>query len=270
MLAILPLVATNPGRLYLHIIRFMNWSHIKRFKKHKAVAHCKDIPNNLTAFRQQWKGVSGIYKITFLPFRMFTYYGSSSDIGMRFKYHYFNGPKQNNFLGLFLRVFGWNNFSITVVEVCPRVDLFNRENWYLSRFQPLLNVMTKAGMQPVLTGLSSLTRAKISAALIGRTDSEARRAKKSRAQKGALNAFYGKGPGIRALDKAAEMAGTRVYAYSVDNFTLVNGKPFRSIRSTASALPVSHGTLPSKLDTAKPFKGYYYFTTPQAVRPKNK
>jgi len=171
MLAILPFVVTFPGRLYQHILRFLNWSHIQRFKKHKAVAHCNDIPNSLTAFRRQWKEVSGIYKITFIPFRMLTYYGSFSDLGIRFKYHYSNGPKQNNFLGLFLRVFGWNNISITVVEVCPRVDLFNRKIWYLSRFQPLLNVLMKAGMQPVLTGLSSLTRAKISAALLGRTNS---------------------------------------------------------------------------------------------------
>jgi len=51
---------------------------------------------------------NGIYKITFLPFRIFTYYGSSSNpnLGMRFQYHYFNGPKQGNFIGLFLRVFG--------------------------------------------------------------------------------------------------------------------------------------------------------------------
>lgn len=269
-LAGLPFIATDPGKLYQHIIRFTSWPQLQLFKKHRALAHCNNVPDNLTDFRRKWKGVSGIYKITFLPFRMFTYYGSSSDLGMRFKYHYFNGAKQNNFLGLFLRVFGWNNFSITVVERCSREDLFTRENWYLSRFQPLLNVLMSAGMQPVSTGHSLLTRAKISAALLGRTDSEETRTKKSKSQMGALNAFYGKGPGIKALDKAAEMAGTKVYAYSADNFTLVNDKPFRSVRSTADVLPVSHGTLPTKLDTGKPFKGYYYFTSPQLVRPNNK
>lgn len=121
MLAILPLVATNPGRLYLHIIRFMNWSHIKRFKKHKAVAHCKDIPNNLTAFRQQWKGVSGIYKITFLPFRMFTYYGSSSDIGTRFKYHYFNGPKQSKKI-IFFSVTFLDYFCVYLVGIISQLQ----------------------------------------------------------------------------------------------------------------------------------------------------
>jgi len=93
-----------------------------------SVDHCRDIPNNILSFRNKWNGVSGIYKITFLPFRLFTYYGSSSDLGMRFKYHYYNGAKQRNFLGLFLKTFGWTNFAITVIEVCPKDILGVREN----------------------------------------------------------------------------------------------------------------------------------------------
>jgi group I intron endonuclease len=258
-MAILPFVVTEPGKIYQ--IRFIGWPFIQRFKKHKALDHCSDVPNNLTAFRGKWKRVSGIYKITFLPFRIFTYYGSSSDMGMRFKYHYFNGPKQTNFLGLFLQVFGWNNFSITVVEVCRREDLFTRENWYLARYQPLLNVLMKAGMQSTSSGLSLLTRAKISAALTGRIDSERTRAKKSKIQIGALNPFFGKGPGIKALDKAAEMAGTKVYAYYADTFTLVNNKPFRSLRSTSKSLPISDNTLTKKIDTGKPWLLLLFSTT---------
>jgi hypothetical protein len=30
---------------------------IQRFKKHKAVDHCKDLPTNLAAFRRKWNGV---------------------------------------------------------------------------------------------------------------------------------------------------------------------------------------------------------------------
>lgn len=85
---------------------------------------------------------------------------------------------------------------------------------------------------------------------------------------GNLNPFYGKGPGIKALDLAAEKSGTKVYVYDVETFTLVNGKPFRSLRMTANAMPVAEGTLPKKLDTGKQFKGYYYFTSPQLVSPK--
>lgn len=79
-------IIKEPGNVYRHIVRYMNWPKIERFKKHKALAHCKDVPNSILSFRQVWKGVSGIYKITFLPFRLFSYYGSSVDLGSRFKY----------------------------------------------------------------------------------------------------------------------------------------------------------------------------------------
>lgn len=262
-----PLVIINTGKLYHHILRYTSWPHIQRFKKHKAVAHCTNVPDNLACFRRTWNGVSGIYKITFLPFRMFTYYGSSSNLGMRFKYHYFNGAKQGNFLGLFLRVFGWTKFSITLVELCSREDLFVRETWYLSRFQPLLNVLMSAGVRTVSTGMSLLTRSKISASLQGHKDSEITRIIKSKSRRGDLNPFFGKGLGIAALNKAAEMAGTKVYVYSADNFAFVN--LFRSIRSTCNAMPISYGTLVSKVDTGKSFKGYYYYTSPSKARNKS-
>ena len=116
-------VLKEPGNMYRHIIRYISWPYIERFKKHKALAHCGDVPKNILSFRKAWKRVSGIYKITFLPFRLFSYNGSSVDLGDRFKYHYYNGPKQNNFipagrLGLFLKVFGWPFFSITVIKTC--------------------------------------------------------------------------------------------------------------------------------------------------------
>lgn len=256
-----PFIATDAGILYRHILRYKSWPHIQRFKKHKSIAHCNNVPNNLSSFRKRWNNVSAIYKITFLPFRIFTYYGSSSNLGIRFKYHYFNGAKQRNFLGLFLNVFGWDNFSITVVEICPHKQRFCRENWYLSRFQPMLNVLMSANVRAVSTSISLLTRSKISAALTGSKDSEITRAKKSESRIGNLNPFFSKGPGTVALDKAVEMTGKKVYVYNTDNFTFVNC--FRSLRSTCKTIPISHGTLPSKLNTGKPFKGYYYYTNPQ-------
>ena len=188
---------------------------------------------------------------------------------MRFKYHYFNGPYQYNFLGMFLKVFGWANFSITVIETCSRDMLPERENWYLLTFKPLLNVLTKNSAYPRVTGtMSLLTRSKISATLTGRKDTDATRAKKSASRMGSLNPFFGIGPGIKAVEAAAELSGTKVYAYDVNSFTLVNNKPFRSIRKAAEAMPISTVTLASKLDTGKPFKGYYYYRTPQTAAPK--
>ena len=88
---------------------------------------------------------------------------------------------------------------------------------------------------------------------------------------GSLNPFFGIGPGIKAVEAAAELSGTKVYVYDVNSFTLVNNKPFRSIRKAAEAMPISTVTLASKLDTGKPFKRYYYYSgraTPQTAAPK--
>jgi hypothetical protein len=187
-LALTPFVSTDPGKLFRHVLRFTSWSSIQRFKKHKALAHCRDVPNNINSFRKPWIGVSGVYKITFLPFRLFSYYGSSTDLGNRLKYHYYSGPKQENFLGLFLKVFGWSCFSITIVETCSRDQVTVRENWYLLTFQPLLNVLMSASIDPrVPFAQSLLTRSKISATLTGRKDSDETRSRKSIAQLGAKN-----------------------------------------------------------------------------------
>lgn len=258
----IPFLATKPGRLYRHIIRFKSWPIIIHFKKHKAIDHCQNVPIDLLRFRIKWNGVRGIYKITFLPFRLFTYYGSSVNLGQRFKYHYFITPKSNNFLGLFIKVFGWSCFSITVIETCTVSALRERENWYLSIFCPLLNVMIIA-YGPRQTTLSNLTRSKISISLTNRKDSDETRRRKSESRTGNRHPLFGIGIPKEVLDKAAEVNGTKIYVYDARTFSLVNNTPFRSIRLTAKNMPIGARTLPNKLDTGKPFKGFYYYTSPQ-------
>jgi hypothetical protein len=52
-------------------------------------------------FQRKWLNTSGIYKITFLPLMVFSYYGFSQIIREKIKYHYYNKNKQNKFSGLF-------------------------------------------------------------------------------------------------------------------------------------------------------------------------
>jgi hypothetical protein len=40
-------VIKEPGKVYRHVIRYKSWPKIERFKKHKALAHCKDVPNSI-------------------------------------------------------------------------------------------------------------------------------------------------------------------------------------------------------------------------------
>jgi group I intron endonuclease len=261
---------SRESKLYAHIIRFKSWPGLNRFKKHKAVDHCRNVDRDLTSFRRKWKGKGGIYKITYLPCRLFTYVGRTTDFASRFKYHYFNSSKQTNFLGTFLNAFGWRCFSITILEVMTPDKLIQREDWYLSTFKPLLNVETSNAGRLLMSssGPSSLTRSKISMTMMGKKDSDATRAKKSIAMTGVNNPFYGIGPGKKASDLAAELSGTKVYAYDLATFSLVNGKPFRSIRDTAKSMPISDSTLATRLNSGKVFKGYYYYTSEQTAPPK--
>lgn len=114
---------------------------------------------------------------------------------------------------------------------------------------------------------SAITRARISAALMGHIESKETRERKSIAHLGMKNPFFGKSLPQHILDAAAIKAGTVVYVYDVATFTLVNNIPFRSLRATANRMPISDSTLPTKLNTSKPFKGYYYFTNPQTIQP---
>lgn len=47
-----------------------------------------------------------------------------------------------------------------------------------------------------------------------------------------MNHRFGKPLPIQVLDAAAEVNGQKVYAYDAVTFTLINGVPFRSLRST--------------------------------------
>jgi hypothetical protein len=79
------------------VIKNHSWSYLEKNKKHKSRDHCKDFMPLHSVYQKKWKNISGIYKITYLPNRLFTYYGSSKNIGQRIKYHFYNGAKYKIF-----------------------------------------------------------------------------------------------------------------------------------------------------------------------------
>ena len=151
-------IKSNPSAIYNAsgvVIKKKSWPFFQRFKKHTSLDHYKKSSSALTLvpgwgqgpeeknflkFRTKWNGRSGIYKLTFLPCKLFTYYGSSKNLGLRLKYHSYNTSKENTFLALFIKTFGWDSFALTVVEEVPVYSLEERENWYLQIFMPLLNM----------------------------------------------------------------------------------------------------------------------------------
>lgn len=243
------------------ILKYRTWSFIERYKKHVYVDHCPNFVKNHNIFQKKWKNKSGIYKITFLPCRLFTYYGSSNNIGRRIKYHYYNTGKQHTFLGNFVKLFGWSAFSVTLIEECNIDKLQEREDWYLNKFKPLLNYMTKSYSDiRKIKKMSILTKWKISNSLKGKVHSLEAKKGMSLSRSGKNNYYYGKRLDSRTLSAAQKVKGKLIYVYSEKNKYLINNAPFISMRETAKYLPINPGTLKRKLDTGIPFKGYYYYS----------
>ena len=132
---------------------------------------------------------------------------------------------------------------------------------------PLLNIQIRSNADPRKTGRSAITKPKISQSLLGRKLTEATRLKMSLIKTGATNNFFGKSLPTATLDAAAAVNGTKVYAYDSETFSLVNGKLFRSLRSTIKMLLITMYKSSLVLDTGLAHKGYYYFTTPQLSKP---
>ena len=116
--------------------------------------------------------------------------------------------------------------------------------------------------------LFKLTKLKISKSLLNKGPmSLETKQKMSMSKTGKLNDWYGKTLHKNHLDAAAELKGTQVYVYKQDSFELINNKPFRSIREAVKHLPISANTLIKILDSGLPFKGFYYFSTAQMLKP---
>lgn len=243
-----------------------SWTYVEKFKKHISVDHCRDMIKYHSVYQKKWKNISGIYKITYLPNKLFTYYGSSKNIGARLKYHYYLGKNQNNYLGLFLNTFGWSSFSFTLIKQCSEDELKTREDWYLYRFKPLLNYLTFSYRDPrKLQVVSPITKIKISTALKGKLMSLETKKKMSASKSGSKNFYFGKKLHSFTLLAAQKSRGKTIYVYNENDLSLVNNNPFISIRETAKNLLISPSTLVKKWDSGIAFRGYYYYSKPLVV-----
>lgn len=166
-----------------------------------------------------------------------------------------------------MKKFGWSNFSVSVIEKCDPLKLQDKENWYLKRYIPLLNTLEESYIQNQPWIKSDFTRLKISQSLSGKKLSNSTREKMSQSRLGEKNQYWNKSLPKLTLDAAAAILGKPIYVYKEKDFELVNGKPFRSIREAVRYLPISQATLPKKLDSNKPFKGYYYYTSAKICKP---
>jgi group I intron endonuclease len=231
------------SNLYNLILSETKWPYINKIKKHKSLDHYRTFHLNPALFYNKWKGISGIYKITYLNCKFFTYYGSSKNLGSRLKYHYYTTPKMQSFLGLFLNLFTWKSFSITIIETCSPNLLKSRENWYLNKFKPLLNMNMESYINSNKTNsLNIFTKLKISNSLKGKTHNELTKLKMSNSKKGVNNPNYLIGPSKNTLEAAVKILGKKIYVYD-KNLNFINNAPFNSFREASNYTKISRNTL---------------------------
>lgn len=113
----------------------------------------KVVYNNVRALKdiilEKNKDKFGIYMFTNIKTNDF-YIGQSKNLYNRFR-NYFNfayiiGLNNNNSrIGRAITKYGYENFSLTILEYCDKLDLTEREQFYFYILKPVYNIFKTAG-----------------------------------------------------------------------------------------------------------------------------
>lgn len=156
---------------------------------------------------EESKGKSGIYMFTNKKTNDF-YIGQSKNLYNRFR-NYYNPAyitglnDKNSRIGRAIIKYGYENFSLTILEYCDKSILTEREQFYFDTLKPVYNILKTAGVYVDVFTHTDDTKTKISNALkgvnagensywYGRSRSEETKQKMSLKQAGENNALFGK------------------------------------------------------------------------------
>jgi len=128
-----------------------------------------DLVINKRKIFKENKDKSGIYRFTnLLNGKM--YIGSSSNLSSRFRKHlnlnYISQHKNELSISRAIIKYGYDNFSLEILEFCEVSNLLKREQFYLNLLEPVYNIAKVAGSNLGFKH-SKESRAKISKALKG-------------------------------------------------------------------------------------------------------
>lgn len=113
------------------------------------------------------KGKSGIYMFTNKVTKDF-YIGQSKNLYNRFL-NYFNPSylkrTKNSIIGRAILKYGYEKFSLSILEYCNKADLTAREQYYFNKLKPVYNIFKIAGAYADSFTHTEQTKKKISEAL---------------------------------------------------------------------------------------------------------
>ena len=185
--------------------------------------------------------------------------------------------------------YGYENFSVAILEYCDKSDLTVREQYYLDKFNPQYNILKIAGSSLGFKQ-SEVTKEKISkafkgiyigdkSALFGRTHTEETKKKMSLSRTGENNPLYGKTHSVdskelmrqkalgrkhssETIDKMSKTHGNTVNIYekcSSEGFKLIGS--FVSARRAAKFLDMSGSTVIRYMQSGGVYKDRYKFSS---------
>ena len=117
------------------------------------------------------KGKSGIYMFTNKQTND-SYIGQSKNLYNRFR-NYYNPAyitglnNKNSRIGRALKKYGYENFSLTILEYCDKGVLTEREQFYFDTLKPVYNILKTAGVYVDVFTHTGETKSKISNSLKG-------------------------------------------------------------------------------------------------------
>lgn len=132
-----------------------------------SVSNILDLAQRAEFFNQLKNIGKGIYLIQYQNDPLVYYIGRTNNFEYRFKTHL--NRKLSDKFHVFANIVGWDNFTISIVELCETIDLGIRENYYLQKYLPLLNSTFSSNFSETAI-FESLTRRLKSSKLTNTTD----------------------------------------------------------------------------------------------------
>lgn len=182
------------------------------------------------AFFSQLKGKGGIYIFQYKHDPLVYYIGRTSQFTQRFKSHITH--KLSDKFHVFGKLVGWDNFTVSVIEICDRKDIGVRENYYLQKYLPLLNsnFLSNFSETFIYQSLTSILKSKKSLALV---------------------------------DQGTSGTSISIWVYNLLN-TQIDPTPvnYSSIAKASSGTGIGRPTISLYLDSHVSIKGLLFFSKP--------
>lgn len=200
------------------------------------------------------KGKSGIYRFT-CDTAGKSYIGSAVDLRRRFSEYFSLGfiknelKKGNSAIYSSLIKYGHSKFRLEILEYCNKEELICREQYYIDLLKPEYN-LTKVAGSCFGYKHTKETRAKMSAALTGRTLSAEHKANIGTANAGRIFS-------TEHRNKLSVSKGTAVEVTDIKTGSVVE---YTSLNKAAKALGIHIETLRRCVLAKKVFNGTYLIT----------